>query len=61
MNDILQWAAVVAILIVIVIYFVRKMSRKDGNGGCSGCALNGNCKSRECRDRTDADKNKQKK
>lgn len=59
MNDILQWAAVVTILIIIVIYIVRKMSHKD-NGGCSGCALNGNCKSRECNDGTETGQNKQK-
>lgn len=46
MDDLLQWGAVVAVLIAAAIYLVRKMTRKGGHEGCSGCGLNGLCKKR---------------
>lgn len=53
MDDLLQWGAVVAVLIAVAIYFVRKMTRKGGQEGCSGCGLNGLCKKDDCCDRND--------
>lgn len=53
MDDLLQWGAVVAVLIAAAIYLVRKMTRKGDQEGCSGCGLNGLCKKDYCCDRND--------
>jgi len=46
MDEILQWTAVAIILIIAVIYIVRKMSRK--NDRCASCGLNGRCTESKC-------------
>ena len=46
MDDLLQWGAVVAVLIAVAIYLVRKMTRKKDDG----CDINDNAgKDREKR------------
>ncbi len=47
MEDILQWAAVAAILAIAVVYIVRRVSGKKRNG-CGHCELSDCCSSRRC-------------
>lgn len=54
MEDILQWAAVAAILAIAVIYIVRRVSGKKRNG-CGHCELSDCCSSRRCDDAADGD------
>lgn len=44
-NDLFQWLSVAAILIVVILYIIRRLRRRDkGCGcGCDNCNLKNNC------------------
>lgn len=49
MEEIIQWATVIIILIIVAGYIVKRIRRK-GNGGCSCCQLSDTCKTGKCDD-----------
>lgn len=55
-NEIFQWIGVGVVLIICLLYIVKRKSKKGGKkeidySGCEGCPLSKDCSKRNCDDK----------